>query len=347
MKVTIKDIAKLAGVSPGTVSKIINNYQDVGIETKKKVLKIMEETGYAATRAEKESAYKSNLIGVIYAGKINADFNHPFFIEVINSFKKSIGSLGYDLLFFSNEQLEFSEEDYFTRCQRYKVDGVIIISGEEVQPSIYELDNSDIPCIGVDIQLEGKNSAYIMSDNYKISAKVVEHFYLNGYRDIGFIGGLRGSRVAALREEGFRNTMSEFGLSIREEWMSDGDFFYNSGYEAMKKILKAVRLPEAIFAASDLMAFGAMKAVKEKGLKIPEDIAIVGCDDVDSCNYTDPPLTSIHQDKEKIGRLAAYMLHDIINKQIQPSSVMVEPELIVRNSCRNPLDNSSDKVISV
>ncbi|MBO8155669.1 MAG: LacI family DNA-binding transcriptional regulator [Bacillaceae bacterium] len=331
MKVTIKDIAKLAGVSPGTVSKIINNYQDVGEETKKRVLKIMEETGYSSIRAQKEAAYRSNIIGVIYAGKINADFNHPFFIEVMNSFKKSIGALGYDLLFFSNEK---EEEDFYDRAIQHKVDGVLIISGEEVQSSIYELDKSNIPCIGVDIQLNGKQSAYIMTDNYKISAKVVEHFYLNGFRNIGFIGGLQGSPVAEIREEGFRNTMKEFGLTVHEEWIAHGDFFAESGYQAMKSILKnSNNYPEAVFATSDHMAFGAMKAIKEMGLKIPDDIALVGCDDVDACNYTDPPLTSVHQDKEKIGRLAAYMLHDVINNKIQPSTVMVEPELIIRASC--------------
>ncbi|WP_243387291.1 LacI family DNA-binding transcriptional regulator [Bacillus kexueae] len=333
MKVTIKDIAKLAGVSPGTVSKIINNYQDVGEETKRKVLKIMEETGYTAVRAQKEASYRSNVIGVIYAGKINADFNHPFFIEVMNAFRKSIGILGYDLLFFSSEQ-EKGKEDYYQRAMHHKVDGVFIISGEEVQPSIYELDKSSIPCIGVDIQLEGNQSAYIMTDNYKISSKVVEHFYLNGYREIGFIGGLPGSKIGQMREEGFRNTMAEFGLSVTEEWITNGDFFTDSGYLAMKQMLRSPKgRPQAVFATSDLMAFGAMKAIKEHGLKIPEDIALVGCDDVEACNYTDPPLSSVHQDKKKIGRLAAYMLHDMINNQIQPSAVMVEPELIVRESC--------------
>lgn len=333
MKITIKEIAKLAGVSPGTVSKVLNNYHDVGEETKKRVLEIMEQTGYVAARIQKDTAHKSRVVGVIYAGEINADFNHPFFIEVMNSFKKTMGMFGYDLLFFSNEQFEEGEEDYYERSMRYKVDGVIIISGEKVQPSIYRLDMSDIPCIGIDIPLEGNRSAYIMTDNYKISAKVVEHFYLCGYRNIGYIGGLPGAQVTKIREQGFRNTMKEFGLTIHEEWFAEGDFFMESGYEAMKKILRSSHHPEAVFAASDLMAFGAMKAVKEHGLKIPEDIAIVGCDDIDACNYTDPPLTSVRQDKEKIGRLAAYMLRDIIHRQFQPKAVMVEPELIIRESC--------------
>jgi len=333
MKVTIKDIAKMAGVSPGTVSKIINNYQDVGIETRKKVLKIMEETGYIANRSMKDSSRKTSLIAVIYAGKVNADFNHPFFREVMNSFKNTIGTLGYDLLFFTNETFENSEEDYYTRCLRYNVDGVLILSGEDVEPSISELDISDIPCIGVDIQLKGEKSAYIMSDNFQISAKAVEHFYLNGYRKIAYIGGLEGARVSELREEGFISKIEEFGLSINRDWMTNGDFFEKSGYEAMQKILNTSNRPEAVFATSDLMAFGAMKAIKENGLKIPEDIAIIGCDDIDACNYTDPPLTSVYQDKVKIGRLAANMLNDMIKKHAYPKSVMVEPKLIVRKSC--------------
>lgn len=333
MKITIKEIAKMAGVSPGTVSKVINNYDDVGVQTKEKIIAIMNKAGYQPHTSNKSiSNKKTNMIGVIYAGILNADFNHPFFVDVMNFFKKEIGAFGYDLLFFSNERFNKGEEDYLARCIHSKVDGCIIIGGDEIQQSIYDLDNSEIPCIGVDIDLTGPKSGFLMTDNYKIVAKVMEHFYLLGNRDIGYIGG-PDSTIGKLRRNGFYKAMSEYGLTLREEWITAGDFMEQSGYDAMKSLLELEQRPEAIFAASDLMAFGAIRAIKEEGMRIPNDVSIIGCDDIDSCRYTDPPLTTVRQDKIKIGKLAAHMLVDMINGQMESSSVMVEPELIVRDTC--------------
>lgn len=338
MKVTIKDIARMAGVSRATVSKIINNYDDVSEVTRQKVLKIMEETGYRPTfSAQSLSSQRSNLIGVVYAGKVNADFNHPFFIDVVNSFKKNIGFLGYDLLFFSNEKFQHSKENYLARCRYFQVEGCLIISGEDIESAIEELDHSDIPCIGVDILLKGNRSGYLMTDNHKVSTKVVEHFYLQGYRHIAFISGNPNSTIANLRKEGFIQSMQQYGLTVHENWLLHGDFYEESGYRAMKELLKQKPYPQAVFAASDLMAFGAIRAIKEAGLRVPHDIAVVGCDDIDACRYSDPQLTTIRQDKEKIGKLAAYMLVDIIHNQIKSTSVMIEPELIIRGTCRGDL----------
>ncbi|RXZ80885.1 LacI family transcriptional regulator [Paenibacillaceae bacterium] len=334
----IKTIANMAGVSVATVSKIINNYTDVSNETKQKVLKIMHETGYRPSSSAKTLATKkSNLVGVVFAGKLNVDFNHPFFVDIINVFKKQIGLLGYDLLFFSNEKFLDNGEDYLARSKYFSVDGCIIIAGDEVESSVYDLDSSSIPCIGIDIELTGENSSYIMSDNDKISSKVVELFYLNGYRNLGFIGIERPSLVMKEREEAFAASLKTFGLPVHPEWfIYSKDYTEEDGYQAAKSWITKGVLPEALFAATDLVAFGAMRAFKESGLRIPQDIAVIGCDDIDACRYTDPPLSTIKQDKQKIGRLAAMVLFDLMNKQIEASSIKVEPELVIRGSCGLP-----------
>lgn len=325
-----KTIAQMAGVSLSTVSKIINNYSDVSEETRNRVLEIMRKNGYTPTPSLK----KSNLIVVIFAGKQNVDFTHPFFNEVLNSFKKQIGILGYDLLFLTNTKT--GDEDYLSRCQAYQVAGCIIISGQDLEPSIDALDQSDIPCLGVDIKLTGKNSGHIMSDNYKLTSKVVEHFYLKGYRDLGYIGSSTLSSISNIRESGYRDAMEALGLTINPDWFVNGsDFFEQSGYDAMKQILQAETLPRAIFAASDLLAIGAMRAIEEHNLKIPDDIAIIGCDDIEACKYVQPSLTTMRQNKEKLGILSALMLYDLINNQSSMSSFVVEPELVIRNSCGN------------
>lgn len=331
----MKTIAKLAGVSVSTVSKIIHNYPDVSEETKKNVLKIMEENGYRPNTSSKLTTIpKSQLIGVVFAGKLNVDFRHPYFIEVINAFKKQIGILGYDVILFSNEKFLSGGEDYLARCLHYQVDGCIIIAGDELEPSIGDLDRSDIPCIGVDIELHGRNSAYITTDNKKIASKVIEHFYLNGYRDIGYLGTDRRSGVMQIREEAFREALGSFAMPVREDWfVYSSGFEEEFGYEATKAWIARGSLPKALFAASDLLAFGALRAFREHHIAVPEDIAVIGCDDIEACQYITPTLTTIRQDKERIGRLAAMMLFDLMNKQTQGSAIMVEPELQIRASC--------------
>jgi LacI family transcriptional regulator len=328
----------MAGVSVATVSKIINNYSDVGEETRRKVLKIMEETGYKPSSSAKTLVTKkSNLIAVVFAGKLNSDLDHPIFVKVLNSFKKQIGLLGYDLLFFSNETFFQTKEDYLARCRHFQVDGCIVIAGDNVEPSIEELARSDIPCIGIDIELTGSNTTYLMSDNEKIASKVVEHLYMRGYRDIGLLGIDRNSGVTLIRENSFRESLRKFGLTIHPEWfIHSSGYRKDDGYQAMKKLIAGGSLPPAMFAVTDLLAFGAMQALREDGLSVPNDMALVGCDDIDACQYSMPTLTTVRQDTDKIGRLAALMLFDIINKQIEPSAIVVESELIVRESCGSP-----------
>lgn len=323
----------MAGVSPATVSKTINNYHGISESTKKKITDIINQTGYQPNFSAKSLATKkSNLIGLIYAGKINVEFTHPFFVEVVTAFKKNMGLLGYDILMFSNENLSQDNGSYLARCKHFHVDGCVIITGEEIEDSIYDLVNSEIPCMGIDLVLDGPHSSYVMTDNIALSVKVIQHLYLNSVRNIGFIGGQRDSEVTKLRERGYLQAMNQFGLEVKQEWVKYGDYYENSGYAAMKEILESPVHPEAIYAASDMMAFGAMRAIKEAGLKVPEDIRLVGCDDIDACRYSAPMLSTVKQDKERLGKMAAYMLNDLINEKTELKPVFIDSELIVRES---------------
>jgi len=324
MKKTLKDIAKMVGVSPGTVSKVINNYPDVGESTRRKVFKVLDQTGYLSHQLKT----KKKIIGVIYGGRIN--LNHPFFIEVINSFGEEIGTFGYDLLIFNND----GSNNYLNRCKEAEIAGCIIMGGDEMQSSIYDIDHSDIPCIGIDIKLTGDKSGYLMTDNMIIGKKVIEHFYLLGHRKIGHIGGLQDTITGSERTKGFLNAMSEFGLNINNDWIMHGDFTEQSGYQVMQELLSKNKvIPSAIFVASDNMAYGVINAIKEFGLKVPDDIAIIGCDDIEISRYINQPLTTIRQDKRRIGKLAAHMLNDLNNNVTHSSSVMIEAKLIIRKSC--------------
>lgn len=335
MKYTIRDIAKLANVSPGTVSKVINNTGSISPETINRVKKIIEETKYEPTFSAKALATKkSNLIGLIYAGEITAEFNHPFFNQVINSFKNEIGKLGYDILVFSNKQDSPEKEDYLARCKHFQVDGCLIIAGDKIEEATNELDMSGIPCVGIDVELKGERSSYVTTDNRKVSARVIEHLYLNSMNTVAFIGGPDDSIISNIRKNAFLEFTKLFQMEVRHHWIQYGNYFEDSGYESMKKILLKKPYPEVVFTASDMMALGALRALKEANIAVPDEIKVIGCDDIEACRYSEPPLATVRQDKEKMGEVAAQMLHELISspkKSLSP--VLVDPELIIRDSC--------------
>lgn len=334
MKLRIKDIAKMAGVSAGTVSKVINETGNISPQKRQKVKKVIEETGYEPSFSAKSLATKkSNLIGLIYAGDIYAEINHPFFNQVVNAFKEVIGKLGYDILVFSNNKFGINQQDYLARCRHFQLDGCLIIAGDKVEEAIYKVDQSSIPCVGVDIELTGLKSSYVTTDNRKVSESVVE--YLNSYaiREVAFIGGPEDSTISHIRKEAFIHFMNLMEMTSRPNWIQYGDYFEKSGYDAMKRILANKPLPQAVYAASDMMALGALKALKESGISVPEDIKLIGCDDIEACRYSDPPLATVKQDKEEMGKLAANMLHGLINGKKESNQVLVDPELIIRESC--------------
>ncbi|WP_416147407.1 LacI family DNA-binding transcriptional regulator [Salipaludibacillus sp. HK11] len=332
MRLTIKQIAELAGVSRGTVSKIINNYTDVGEDTRRKVTKIMEENNYRPSYSAKTLASKkTNVIGVIYAGEVNADFNHPFFVDVIDSFKKVIGGMGYDLMFFSNENFMKESEDYLARCQHYNVDGCLIIGGGNIQPSVYDLDKSIIPCIGLDIELSGDTSAHVTSDTYQFTNDVIEHFCELGHNEIAHISGGFSSQISRIRIDYFREAMKRFQLPLQDNWILEGDFFENSGYSCMLQLLESDHVPHAIFTSSDLMAFGAIKAIKKSNYPL-EDFAIVGLDDIHAAKYFSPPITTVRQNKRGLGEEAAYALSKLMNGLQLEKKIIIDAQLIVRES---------------
>src|SRR5699024_2570804 len=315
-----------------TVSKVINKTGSISAKTIKKVEKIIEETGYQPSFSAKSLAtQKSNLVGLIYSGDIQ--ISHPFFNEVVNAFKNAIGKLGYDILVISSTRINENKENLGARCLHFQVNGCIIIAGEGYDKAVEALDRSNIPCVGVDIKLKGPRSSYVSTDNEKISAQVVEYLYLNSLKKVAFIGGPEDSIISNVRKDAFIHNMNLFGMSWKQDWIQYGDYFESSGYLAMKRILASNDYPQVIYTASDMMAFGALKALKEERIRVPEDMKIIGCDDLEACRYSDPPLATVKQEKDKMGKLEAYMLHDLINGKTDPSSILVDPNLIIRESC--------------
>lgn len=276
---------------------------------------------------------KSWTIGVLFDEKLDIGIKHPFFNAVIESFKKNIEVKGYDLLFIS-KNIGGREASYLDHCKTRGVDGVVIITSNFYSEAIQEIVNSDFPCVVLDHETSQASSVY--SDNLRGCFMAVEYLYSLGHKKIAHIYGSLDTFAGKLRLDGFLSAITKLNLEKREEYLVDGGYFsFDGGYKAMKKLLELKDLPTAVFASGDFLAIGAISAIKEMGLRVPEDISVIGYDDIEMCKYITPKLTTIRQNADLIGENAADILINTIDKKYTRTSVIVPVELIIRDSCKS------------
>ncbi|KMJ56670.1 LacI family transcriptional regulator [Bacillus sp. LL01] len=331
---TIYDIAKKTGYSISTVSKALNNRSDVGEKTKKIINQAVEELGYfPSSSARTLSTKKSWTIGVVFVEDSGIGMEHPFFNAVIESFKKSAEKEGYDLLFASNK-IGKEARSYLDHFMYRGVDGVVVVCSTLNTPDIEKLMESDIPSVVIDLDTRGVS--VVFSDNLHGSELAVDYLFSLGHRKIAHIAGSEELYVGVQRLKGYTQAMEKHGLTVPKGYVADGGYFtYDGGKKAMEKLLKRKDRPTAVYVAGDLMAIAAIDAIKGNGLNVPEDISVVGFDDIQMARYISPGLTTIRQDTTLIGKTAANMLLDQINnKKKQFMSVKIPVSLMERDSCR-------------
>lgn len=331
---TIKDIARKAGVSVATVSKVMNGYDDIGEATKAKVLQIIEENNYRPNaNAQSLRTNKSFLVGLFFKDHQDSGVKHPFFRGIISGLEEKLLENNYDMILFSaNWEDQFS---YLEKCQFRNVDGAILMGMPKDDPKLTELLNAKIPSVFIDLDMSAERASYIISDNEEGARKAVRHLAELGHQNIATIEGEEITVPTQKRLAGYKAEMEAQNLEIRDEWVIQGRFSVGGGYQAMKEILALENKPTAIFCQGDEIAVGAMQAIKEAGLKVPEDFSIVGFDDIEISQYLNPALTTIRQKKEEMGIEAANMVIELINKpkeKLEPE--VIDTELIVRNSTR-------------
>jgi LacI family transcriptional regulator len=324
-------------VSIATVSRVLNNYPDVSDDTRERVLAIAAALDYMPTAAARTLVTKrSFVVGVVlYTGHERPDIQHPFFQEVLVGLKHSVGARKYDLLLFSTEDGEngFGNREYLKRSRHHHVDGVVLMGVDARDPAVRELAASRIPCVAVDLDLIGSRTGYVMSDNRGGAELAVEHLHGLGHRRVAHITGLMTTKPAADRLLGYREAIDRLGLRYRDEYIQEGDFYVESGYAATKALLEGPEPPTAVFAASDLMAVGAMQAAHERGLVVPDDLSVVGFDDIQIAPLVRPGLTTIRQEKAGLGGAAGEALVQMIEDPAFTPPVLTLPvELVVRGS---------------
>ena len=332
---TIKDIARIAGVSVTTVSKVLNDYPDISKQTKEMVKRVIARENYRPNAiARSLSSHKSHSIGIFFTDHRNSGLRHPFFRDIIYGIEKTLFQESYDLILFAHQWGDtFS---YAEKCQSRQVDGAVLMGMPGNDPYLERLIDSEIPTVFIDLELSGKNSCYVISDNVEGAGQAVSYLAKLGHEQIGMIMGQKNTKPAQDRLSGFKQRIKELHLQYQSEWIVEADFSENGGYQAMNRILKlSGPYPTAIFCQGDQMAIGAMKAIEERGLAIPGDFSLIGFDDIEISSYVKPALTTIHQDKILMGEKAAQLLLKIINTGEQNYTPVVLPtKLKIRDSCR-------------
>ena len=340
-KATLNDIALTTGVAPMTVSRVVNGTGYVSKETREKVLSAVKKMSYRPNGlARNLKRQRTDTVGLVLG-----DISNPYSTEIANAVRTSLSVRGYNLFICISEQSAKEDIAAFEALVDHNVDGIIVAtrSNEDGDKRLTNIADSNLPMVVVGRDFHHDSVDYVSADNLTGGFEATQHLIDLGHRRIAFIGAGFESRSSLKRLQGYLNALGMHGIEVderlitgRKESASEvpGYSTEKIGYEGMKRLLSLPKRPTAVFARNDFTAVGAMSAVKEAGLSIPQDIAIVGFDDTPLAIHTMPPLTTVRQPMRLQGQIAAEMLLTRISNEdpIQRQERVLDCELIVRES---------------
>lgn len=335
MTVTIKDIAKSAGVSTATVSNVLTQKKYVSSELEQRVYRAIEELGYRPNLyARSLKTNRSYTIGVHVPDIVN-----PFFSTSVKTIQKEANERGYQIMLYDSDSEAKTEEQNVDSMLSAHVDGIISIAPRMELSRLFEM--VEVPLVIMDrppVETD-RNVAFIYADNYRGAASVADYLVGKGYeRFICLAGPVRLVSNAQSRVNGFMDTLARHGVSPAQCDIRHGDFTFESGYELMKQVLESydpAPKPAAAFVGSDFMAWGAMEALKEKKVKIPRDMGVIGYDNIYYSSFLYPPLTTVENPSREMALNAIRLLLDAVEdlRSLAGISVTLRSTLIVRKSC--------------
>lgn len=322
--VSMKDIAGACGVSVATVSKALNNHSDIGEETKEHIRQVAKEMGYFPNSAAKAlKTNRTNNIGVLFVDDAQSGLTHDYFSYVLDSFKRTAEQHGYDITFINCCKTRENRMSYLEHARYRNFDGVVIACIDFYDQEVVELVRSDIPIVTIDHMFN--NRIAIISDNVKGMKDLLTYVYEKGHRRIAYIHGAD-SAVTQSRLSSFYRTAEELGLTIPDEYIKEAAYRNTKAtYEKTQELLDLKNPPTCILYPDDFASFGGINAIKERGLRIPEDISVAGYDGIRIGRHLEPQLTTLKQDTEQIGAKAAESLIDLIEN---PKTTLLQPKVV-------------------
>lgn len=309
--VSMKDISAVCGVSVATVSKALNDHKDIGEETKKQIRQVAKEMGYSPNAAAKTlKTNRTYNIGVLFMDAAHSGLTHDYFAHILDSFKNTAEKKGYDITFINGNRGRQQRMTYLEHSRYRRFDGVVIACIEVDDPEVDELVKSEIPVVTIDYLFNNRST--IVSDNNTGIADLVKYAYKMGHRKIAYIHG-DDTGVTTARLASFYKTCEEFGIDVPPEYI--GSAPYRNIERASKETERLLDLPNpptCILYPDDYSSFGGISQIHARGLKIPDDISIIGYDGISIARHYEPQLTTLVQDTERIGREAAEKLVNLI-----------------------------------
>lgn len=327
---TMKDVARLAGVSTSTVSHVINNNRFVSDGVREKVEQAIRHLNYAPSAlARSLKINQTHTIGMLLTTSSN-----PFYAEVVRGVEESCYQRGYSLILCNTAGDEERMNRSLETLMQKRVDGLVIMCTESHLPSADILNRyPSIPTVMMDwAPFEGRGD--IIQDNALLGGELAtQHLIDSGYTRIACIAGPQDKTPARMRLEGFRNAMAKSGLEIMPGYVVSGDFEFQGGYNGMVELLALETPPEAVFTSNDAMAVGVYHALYQAGLQVPQQMAVMGYDDIELARYLSPPLSTVHQPKDALGELAIdTLIHRLREPDASQQTLVLTPELVVRGS---------------
>lgn len=332
MRITMDEIAKLAGVSKATVSRVLNDSEcGVGEQTRVRVKKIAEELGYSVEQTEKKNVSFTRYIALILP-----DITNPFFADLAKSVENSLRRKGYSLVLANTDFSEDNEAAQIRELMVKRLEGILLVPSGIRAREEHDLPRRyQIPMVLMDRKLEGiSDIPGVYSNNEYASVISCEHLIRKGARDIVFISGPLNVSTSIERFEGYKAVLAQHSIPFRPEMCRHGSYTVESGYNAVLELERSGISYSAILAANDLMALGALKAVREFGYRVPEDVQIIGFDNIEFSQYCEPSLSTMQQPTFDMGAKAVELLTGIIEKRdpVQPERLI--PKLLMRKTTR-------------
>lgn len=335
---TLEEIAALAGVSRATVSRVVNGYPRVRPATRDRVLRVIREQGYHPNAAGRALASRrSQTLGLATAEALDTVFSHAYFPQLIQGIAAACDERGYNLML---SPLAAQTPERLTRTLRSgHVDGLVVATAAVGDAVLGRLVEEAFPFVLVGKHPPRPEIVSVSPDNAQGARLALEHLVRCGYRRVATITGRSTLGVAVERRDVFLRAAAEAGIACRDDHIVESDFTEEGGYRAMQRLLAARPRPEGVFCGNDLMAVGALRAARGAPLRVPDDVGIIGFDDVPIATLVDPPLTTVHQPIVCLGATAASLLIDMLEGNAQPDAPGTPParvlpvSLVIRESC--------------
>lgn len=332
-EVTIVDVAREAGVSYATVSRVVNNKSFVKTETRAKVLQAMTRMGYQANlHARSLAGGRSNVIGLLVV-----DLATQYMGEIMFGIDDVLAARQYELMLYTTHRRKTKESAYVQMMARGLADGLLILLPRDPGAYLESLRNRDFPYVLIDHHSIDPADLSVVAANKQGSYDATKHLIGLGHRRIGMITGWMDMTSAQDRLEGFKAALSDYGLPLAPELVFEGDFAQASGFQGGAHLLDLPDRPTAIFASNDASAAGVLDAARIRGLSIPDELSVMGFDDIPLAISLNPPLTTVRQPLQEMGRIATRMLLDrITNPGQELTRITLPTELIVRSTTARP-----------